>query len=205
MLQASRGSASRAFAAAFVGIISSVANVHADPVLTFNATTFSNNVNQSLGWQFDVLAPIPVTGLGWFDDSADGLSHAHQVGIWSPTGSLLKSAVVPAGTAAPLDGQFRTVSVSPITLTPGNGYIVGGENFADSTDRIASNVQQFVIPQLRYIDATFGSIGFVRPFSFSAANTGFYGPSFSTVPEPTAFGGVLAAAIFLRRRRHDHR
>ena len=182
------------------------ASAWAAPALTFTPGAFTaGNANQSVGWQFDVLAATTVTGLGWFDDNADGLGLAHQVGIWDPSGTLLTSATVPAGTGAPFDGQFRTVAVAPITLVPGNGYIVGGENFATSTDRIASNVvSQTLFPTLRYIDATFSAIGsgFVRPATFSAATNGFYGPSFS-VPEPAAAAVLFlgSSCLLVRRRR----
>src|SRR5688500_17849486 len=98
--------------------LSCVGPAWAIPALTFTPPpTFSAfNQNQSIGWQFDVLAPTVVTGLGWFDDGANGLGLAHQVGIWNPAGTLLTSATVPAGTAAALDGQFRTVPVTAITL-----------------------------------------------------------------------------------------
>jgi hypothetical protein len=196
----------RAAAAAALGV-GFVSAAWAVPALTFTppAVFSAGNANQCVGWQFDVLQPTTVTGLGWFDDNADGLGLAHQVGIWSPTGVLLTSTTVPAGTGAPFDGQFRTVAVTPITLVPGNGYIVGGENFTNSPDRLASNVPaQTVFPTLRYVDATFSLAGpgLIRPTNLSVAENGFYGPSFSVVPEPSiAAGGVTLAALLLRRRR----
>ena len=182
----------------------------ATPVLTFTPPPnfTAANGDQSVGWQFNVTAPVTVTGLGWFDQNADGLSHAHQVGIWDPAGALLTSGTVPAGAAAGFDGQFRTIPVTPITLVPGNGYIVGGENFAASVDRIASDVpSQTLDPRVSYVDATFSGIGsgFTRPTSFSVAVTGFYGPSFS-VPEPSSCVALAVgcAALVARRRRARH-
>jgi len=43
-----------------------------------------NNNNQTVSWQFDVLTPVWVTGLGWFDQGAGGLGTAHTVDIWAP-------------------------------------------------------------------------------------------------------------------------
>lgn len=179
----------------------------AGPVLNFNEATGSTGFNndQSVGWQFDVLSLITVTHLSWHDDGGDGLSRAHEVGIWSPSGALITSAVVPAGTAATLDGQWRVVPISPVNLTPGVGYIVGGYNGLNSTDRLAADVTHtFVDPAIRFIDATFsGANGiFERPTNFSSATTGFYGPSFNTIPAPSSLvllgiGGLASA----RRRR----
>lgn len=192
-------------------IVGSAGQVKADPVLTFDENTGGNaaNQNQSVGWQFNVLQPLTVIGLGWFDERANGLVTAHTVGIWSPDGTLLTSVLVPAGTAAPLDGQFRAVFITPLVLPVGNGYIVGGENFFANTERLADNASQMVDPRIRYIDATFSTLGsgFTRPNQFSLAVTGFYGPSFSVkpIPEPatiillsTGLAGVGAA---VRKRR----
>jgi len=187
------------------------AAAHGHPVLSFNEATGGNatNQNQSVGWQFNVVSPLTVTGLGWFDQGANGLSVSHTVGIWNPSGTLLSSVVVPAGVAAPLDGQYRTSAVAPFTLPVGTGYIVGGQNFSTSTDRLASNVSHTVDSRISYVDATFSNLnsGFVRPTQFSVAFTGFYGPSFSVVPVPEpssitlAFLAATAMAWFAQRHR----
>src|SRR5262249_49080943 len=108
-------------------------------VLTFNEATGGSgaNQNQSVGWQFNVLNSLTVTDLEWYDPTRTGLSTAHTVGIFNPAGALLTSAVIPAGAAAGLDGMFRFVLVTPVALPVGAGYIVGGENFATNTDRLA--------------------------------------------------------------------
>jgi hypothetical protein len=84
---------------------------------------------------------------------------------------------------------------------------VGGENFTDSTDRLAANVTQTVDPRLTYVDATYSpSSGFGDPTYVSVSTAGFYGPMFgaepSGVPEPaTVFlgGSGLLIAAALRR------
>lgn len=183
----------------------------ATPVLTFDASTGSSGSNQgqSVGWQFDVLAPIVVTGLGWFDEGGDGLVIGHTVGIWAPDGTLLASVAVPSGVGAALDGQFRTVSIPSLALGVGAGYIVGGENFSANTERLAFNVVQAVNPNISFFDATFSDLGggFQRPTQFSVADNGFYGPSFSVddapIPEPATlllFGSGLLGLAARRRR-----
>lgn len=180
------------------------------PALSFDASggTTAINGNQMVGWQFDVLSTIAVTGLGWYDDGANGLAEAHRVGIWNPAGTLLAEVTVPAGVTAGLVGQFRTVAITPLALAPASGYIVGGLNSGTNPERVASNVAQTTIPQIDYVDATFSVIGsgFTRPTNFSSAVTGFYGPSFSVgvAPEPASFAlGILglSALLIARRRR----
>lgn len=189
-------------------MFSALLRLEATPVVTFNEATGGSgaNQNQSVGWQFDVVSPIVVTALGWFDSGADGLSVSHTIGIWASNGQLLASAVVPAGTSASLDGQFRVVPITPFTLAAGSGYIVGGENFSSSTDRLVANATQTVDPHLSYVHPTFANLdaGFTRPTMVSMQSSGFYGPSFSTVPEPSSFLLVTVGAFLcvgLRRGR----
>lgn len=180
-------------------------SLSATPVITFDqlSGTSASNGNQSVGWQFDVLESLLVTGLGWYDEGLDGLGRSHTVGIWDPGGSLLTSIVVPSGTGAALDGVYRTMAIAPLLLTPGAGYIVGGENFSDAGDRPVANVTQVVDPRIAYVNPTFSATnsGFVRPTVPSAALSGFYGPMFS-VSEPSTFTLIaLAGLLFLVRRR----
>lgn len=171
--------------------------------------SLTNNA-QSIGWQFDVLSPVFVTGLGWYDGGPGGLSVAHTIGIWDPSGTLLTSILVPAGDATAFDGQFRTMPVSPFVLLAGTGYIVGGENFPTNTDRLAAEVTQTVDSRITYIGATYSPLnaGFTRPTLSSTATTGFYGPSFSVipVPEPTGFALLcIGSCLFVVRRRKTRR
>jgi hypothetical protein len=199
----------------------SLRNAAADPVLSFNEATGGAGLHTdiSLGWRFNVLQSITVEGLGWFDENADGLQNAHQVGIWSPAGVLLVDATVPAGMVAPLDGQFRTAVVAPIVLPVGNGYIVGGQSFALASDseRLACGnpmigspcypqLSQTLDPRVQWTAATYSEASsFVRPATVGVSSQGYYGPSFSVhpVPEPaTAMLYALATVgLVLRYRR----
>lgn len=201
----------RIWTRAFLMVALGVASLTATPIISFDAGTGSNGGqnNQSVGWQFNVTQSLTVTGLGWFDDGGDGLAVSHTVGIWDSAGTLLASILVPAGTTAPLDGQYRMVAITPIVLGIGDGYIVGGENFANNTERLAFNVTMTVDPRITFFDATFSGVGsgFVRPTEFSVAETGFFGPMFAVdnVPEPSTWAlitsGLLAAAFARRQRK----
>jgi PEP-CTERM motif len=187
-------------------------------VITFNPATGGTaaNNNQTVGWQFNVLSPLNATGLEWYDASGTGLNTAHTVGIWNPAGTLLTSILIPAGVAAPLDGMFRIEVIAPINLPVGNGYIVGGQNFAASTDLMACGsggpcdgpLVQTVDPRLSFVNATFSNPGgFIEPTSFSIAHEGFFGPSFSAapIPEPSSMLllgiGLIVVASAMRYRR----
>ena len=190
-----------------------------NPVLSFNEATggAALNTNSNAGWKFNVLSPITIDGLGWFDDGRDGLFIEHRVGIWNPTGSLLADVLVPAGVAAPLDGQFRTVSIPPLSLAAGNGYIVGGLNSTTNTERLAcgnpsissicfGTMSQTLDPRVNYVAATYSdpSATFTRPALVNPGTTqGFYGPGFSVqVPEPGSYALCMVVAALLMVRRH---
>lgn len=168
----------------------------AAPVLTFDATTGRDVGNGpfSIGWTFDLTAPVTVTGLGWYDHGGDGIEVAHTVGIWgpAPARALLSSITVPSGMTAPLSGQFRTMAIAPVTLPPGKGYTVGGQTAAGVTERVVGGdapfaaVTQSVDARLASLKpvTTVGDPSFTRP-SFPLGDFGFFGPSFSVEPAPT--------------------
>jgi len=100
--------------------------------------TYSNlgwGVNTTRGWRFTVNEEIQVEELGFWDSGLDGLSQPHPVGIWRDADqALLTAATVPDGTAAPLEGTFRWVATQPVTLTPGNNYVIGAYWVSESPD-----------------------------------------------------------------------
>ena len=79
----------------------------------------------TVGWQFVPQHDMLVTDLGFFDIGSVGLNTFHEVGIWDGDQRLLVSATVPAGTAAPLLGEFRYVAIEPLLLQAGNAYVIG--------------------------------------------------------------------------------
>jgi hypothetical protein len=82
-----------------------------------------------IGWKFTVTQQVDVLALGWFDWQQDGLSLAHEVGIWDQanTTTPLASLTIASGTAATLSGYFRYANLgSPLTLQAGNTYTIAG-------------------------------------------------------------------------------
>jgi hypothetical protein len=176
------------------------------PALTFNEAGggFGSNLNQNVGWRFDVLSPTYVTGLGWFDQNHDGLGTSHEVGIWDANGTLLTSAIVPSGTAARLDIQYRVSDINPLLLSVGTGYVVGGLNTEQSGDRLAANVSFTIDSRLAFSHATFSTFTstLLEPTNNSVAVSGFFGPMFEidSVPEPSTlvlvgFSGIVLVVM----------
>jgi hypothetical protein len=173
----------------------------ASPIITFNDATGGSgtNLNESVGWQFDVVNTITVYELGWYDQNQDGLSVLHTVGIWDSGGTLLTSVTVPGGTIASLDGIYRMMPVTPVTLAPG-AYTIGGSNFVTSTDRLVENVIQSVDPRITYVDGVYGvlNMGFLQPTNVDPANTGLYGPMFGVAtPEPGSLLMIIGGFVVL--------
>ncbi len=199
-----RKSVNRAILVALIAFINGVALCAAPvPALSFNEAGggFGSNLNQNVGWRFDVLSPTYVTGLGWFDQNHDGLGISHEIGIWDAGGTLLASTIVPSGTAARLDIQYRVSDINPLLLAVGTGYVVGGLNNEQSGDRLAANVSFTIDSRLAFSHATFSTFtsALLEPMNNSVAFDGFFGPMFEidSVPEPSTFVLVGFSGIVL--------
>lgn len=124
----------------------------ARPVIRFDPTSVDFNEEAgydgaTYGWDFLLVDPVVVMKFGWFDQDADGLSHAHEVGLWLDTTEssqtnhspwvssvLITSATVQGGTNAALEGVWRTVTLdTPIRLAPGH-YMIGGLHYTNNPD-----------------------------------------------------------------------
>jgi hypothetical protein len=70
-----------------------------------------------------------VNWLGYYDENGDGLANSHLVTLWdNSTQTILASATVPAGTAAPLVNGYRWVQLpSTVTLNYGSYYVIGAQ------------------------------------------------------------------------------
>jgi len=153
--------------------------------------------------------PILVTALGIYDDQLDGFGASYRVGVWG-SGGLVVSALVPAGTSATLQDNFRYVSIAPLQLSANTTYRIGsnvGLNDAFPFDLIG-------LEGSASIGSAFSG---ADPQMFSGYNTGFADPAlihpssqnlwsanlqYVAVPEPTSLALILtgAVAVFSRVR-----
>jgi hypothetical protein len=156
------------------------------------------NGSWSLGWEFNVLQPYTVTALGFYDDLKNGLTQAHDVGIYNAAGALLVwTTVVPAD---PLISWWRWQEITPYTLPIGSGYRIAGVSL---TENYTWNTTGLVVdPRIQYL-ASAWTVSNVLVFP---ANTdgmiGYFGPNMMTIPEPACLGwlGLLALAAYKRLR-----
>ena len=117
-----------------------------EPAVQFTGFNAFGTGNYSVGWTFTANQPIEVSSLGYFDFQNNGLAGAHAVGIWNSSGVLLTSAVVPAGTAAPLGSDgFRYVAI-PTLLLPAGTYTIGGQS--NASDLFWADTQNFTASSL---------------------------------------------------------
>jgi hypothetical protein len=141
--------AAAALAMAWHARAGSVPALGIDPATSPHAyNTPGGPVDGMTGWSFYLAQPVTVTGVGWYDDGADGLLHSHEIGIWKDESgvtytnppalganlALSLSATVPAGTSARLQGPWRVLDFNvSLTLEPGD-YEIAGTTYSSPDD-----------------------------------------------------------------------
>ena len=179
--------------------------------------------DRPIGWSFYAKVPLVVTGVGWFDQFGDGLSHPHAISLWrDATGrtswaymgpgatNVFENVPIPSGTAAPLEGPWRTADLPvPITL-PAGGYLLAGQDYVDSTD----GIRQVLVngPILLNLFPPDPRILYGAPWSppgFLLALGAHLGPVLFVlaVPEPASMtlAWLAATALLFPRRRNSQR
>lgn len=181
------------------------------------AIYYGGSTGDVVGFRFQVNTPVMVTSLGVWNGDNDGLSSDHMVGIWDGTTQIISATVTPAGT---VNGDFRYVGISPVTLLPGKTYTAGAMYTASDNDQYISTAGTLsVAPELVFLNAVFpstGDLGFVYPTEDSPGNFGRFGPNMiftaaNPVAVPTlSMVGLLTLIIGLggitiinHRRRRD--
>ncbi|MGL4512431.1 MAG: DUF4082 domain-containing protein [Lacipirellulaceae bacterium] len=81
--------------------------------------------NVTTGFRFTALQTVSVTALGFHDDQLNGLVSSHDVALYNTSGTQLVLATVPAGTGAPLIGEYRYAALSSaVELQAGTQYVL---------------------------------------------------------------------------------
>ncbi len=182
------------------------------PTTLYTATT---GTPQSFGWSFIPTVPVTVTALGHFDAGGDGLASGHQLGLFDPAGTALAVTSISAGTATPLVGDFRFVTLaSSVTLAPGLRYTVAAY-YTDQLDAVV-DANPPPAPDL-VVDTRIGSLigkyefpspAFAFPSTFDSRV--FVGANvlFAPVPEPSLLllvvtPGLASWVVSKRGRRKN--
>lgn len=176
----------------------------------FGATSGSD---QLYGWLFHVNSAISVSALGVQDTNSDGLSIAHDVGIFrSSDQSLVASTTVGAGLAGTLDAGFRYTALgSSSLLAVGDYVIVMTMPQLNADTQIINATGVTTAAEITWINSAFdGGSVLAYPTTFGAFAIGMFGPNFefgaAAVPEPETYAMMLAglgALGFVARRRRS--
>jgi hypothetical protein len=178
----------------------------------FGLTTSSD---QLFGWQFSVNSAIQVNSLGVFDTGGDGLSIAHDVGVYRVSDqALLASMIIPGGAGGALIDGFRFYAMaSGLTLTPGEQYVIAMTMPAFNGDdqRYVTDIPT-TATEINYINSRFDSgSALAFPAQLGAFAPGIFGPNFlftnpAAVPEPSSIAlGVVPAVMALATARRRSR
>lgn len=74
-------------------------------------------------------ADVFIGALGYEDPGGDGLQRAHQVGLWDGAGTLVASAVVPAGVLGVYSDGWEYAPIVSTRLIAGATYSLGAQVF----------------------------------------------------------------------------
>jgi len=103
---------------------------------TTTAASFDSTASATVGFRFQTSQSIFVTQLGVVDSGNPGLNSAHDVGIWTDSGTLLATVTVPAGGVAPLIDGFRFSDIPPLPLDANQVYRVGAVFILGNGDNV---------------------------------------------------------------------
>jgi hypothetical protein len=187
------------------------------PGISFGAegSEFMSGLDGTRGFEFNVLAPIWVTGLGVFDYNGLGFADTRQVGLWSAGSDLLASLVIPSGASAPMGADlFRYVMLGSAVLLNAGTYRIGAFYAAGSDDLIGQDKDPSgAAGYVEYGRSMLLRDDFGDPTEISLVVGGAFGPNFlfeaadaHVVPEPMTMlllGTGLAGLGAARRRRRS--
>ena len=134
------------------------------------------------GWRFTANRALSVTALGFYDQSKDGLSTSHRVGIFDVANRLLVGSTTVLR-ADPLTGYFRFHTLSaPFALTPGRDYYIvavlnsGADGYATGVTPTVNTAITFRSSATNMTGV--GSGALIYPDSTTSFTNGNFGPTF---------------------------
>lgn len=207
----------RSLVAALVITVGMVASTRADETaVAFDDSTLYVGTGGSAvyGWQFSTLSNLQISALGLYDFfKGDGFVSEHPIGIWdvSDPAQPLVSAVIPAGSLAPVMQDFRYVNVEPVILPAGHDYAIGALYMSDDDTVGALNAPSWMLtvgPGLKFGGYCYGGVMsdvLTFPDKYIAGLQEGFGPNFiyTIAPEPNALSWTCLCALILfwRTRR----
>ena len=185
------------------GLLFLANTLSASPLLNGSGAGFTSvsSPDATIGYDFTVGATsLEASALGLFDQDLDGFSEAHDVSIWTSTGTLLGSVTVSTGSLTPLIGEFRYVLLTaPVTLSAGQTYVVAA-NYPSQADWFIADSPD----QANAIFSSFASFGVsasrVGPgFPFLGGTDLYAGPNieFTPTPEPSSLLLLVAGTLVI--------
>jgi len=175
----------------------------------YTGETTVSMTDRTIGTEFTVGAlDIMLTSLGVYDSAGDGLTAAHNVGIWripSPTvAELIGSVEIPMGTSASLVESWRFVDVPTLKLDANTVYRIAAHvgSVADDSPRDGSFSFDPALSSVTAGSFTHEDTTLNPPFTVSSSTRLFANAQFSIVPEPSTalLMGLGLAALAVRRR-----
>jgi len=176
-------------------------NVNASALLDIigDGSSTSDSSGNTFGWSFHVTDNISIAALGVWDGGDSGLNHAHEVGLWNSSGTLLANVTIYSGVQSTLQQGFRYENLpSSVALASGSTYFLGALYAPGDTDLVQnSGTYEFLssisFDQLRYSvndELSFPNLG--------APMNGFFGPnaSLTAVPESGTTGAIVGLGVF---------
>ena len=178
---------------------------------TGSTTAFKNAADNgftgNLGFDFTPTANESVTSLGYFNfngtaTAGAGLTNAHSVGLYDPTGNLLASTIIAAGSVGTSDTNgsvFVYNSVTPVNLVAGTKYTLFGTTGASPGDGFVENATGTIFNGIIYNKNQYNTSATLSGTRSAGTGTdiqqpGYFGPNAiiasAAVPEASSSIGL---------------